>query len=120
MATRSEVVSFLNLFKGCIALNNWVTKDRQKNRQSLVDLDMTPDQRREVLLGLEPEDYVAGPQPDDTDATKEVWIFGKHVEGAEIYIKMRVAPVPGRQGVHWALLWSFHVAEHALKYPLRR
>jgi len=120
VAARTEVVDFLSLFKGCLMLGNFDIKDRQKNRQALIDLDMTPDQRREILLGLEPENYVAGPHPDDTDQTKEVWIFGKRLENVEIYIKMRVVRVPGRQNVYRALLWSFHPAEHELDYPLRR
>lgn len=120
MATRSEVVEFLNTFKGCLALNNLAIKDREKNRQALIDLEMTSDQRREILLSLQPEDYVAGPQPDDTDETKEVWVFGKQCEGVEVYIKARMAPVPGKQNVYQALLWSFHAAEHKMNYPLRR
>lgn len=120
MATRSEVVEFLNLFKGCLALDDYAIRNRQKNRQALIDLDMTPDQRREILLGLEPEDYVAGPHPDDTDETKEVWVFGRQCEGVEVYIKARVVAVPGRQNTYRALLWSFHAAEHRLDYPLKR
>jgi hypothetical protein len=119
MATRDEVVSFLSLFKGCIILDRYVVKDREKNRQGLIDLGITPDQRREVLLGLTPEDYHAGPKPDDTDDTKEVWEFGRDVEGVEVYIKLRVVQNPRKKTVHHATVWSFHPAEHPMKYPLR-
>ena len=119
MATRDEVVSFLRLFKGCLMLDRMEVKNKEKNRQGLIDLGITPDQRREVLLGLTPEDYHAGPKPDDTDDTKEVWEFGRNVEGVEVYIKLRVVPDPRKKGVYHATVWSFHPAEHPIKYPLR-
>lgn len=119
MATREEAVGFLNLFKGCIMLDRLAVRSREKNRQGLIDLGLTPDQRREILLGLTPEDYCAGPKPDDTDDTREVWEFGRDVEGTEVYIKLRVVQDPRKKGVHHALVWSFHPAEHPMKYRLR-
>jgi hypothetical protein len=119
MAAREEVVGFLNLFKSCIVLNRLAVKDRAKNRQALIHLGITPDQRRDILLGLVPEDYVAGPKPDDTDDTKEVWEFGRDVEATEVYIKLRVVQDPRKKGVYRAMVWSFHPAEHPMNYPLR-
>lgn len=119
MPDRDEVVGLLHLFKGCIALGRWVVKDRQKNRQALIDLGITPEERREALLALRPEDYAAGPKPDDTDDTKEVWEFGQCVNGQEVYVKLRVVQAPGKQGVFYATVWSFHPAEHHMKHPLR-
>jgi len=94
-------------------------KDRDKNRQALIDLSITTAERQEALLSLVPEDYVAGPKPDDTDDTKEVWEFGKRVVGTNVYIKLRVVQAPGKQGVYHALVWSFHTAEFRMKYPLK-
>jgi len=119
MTNWDEVVSFLGLFKSCVFSDRYVLKNREKNRQGLIDLGITPDQRRETLLGLTPEDYHAGPKPDDTDDTKEVWEFGRDVEGVEVYIKLRVVQNPRKKTVHHATVWSFHPAEHPMKYPLR-
>ena len=119
MATREEVVDLLSLFKSCIMVERMTVKDRQKNRQALIDLGITPGERREILLGLVPEDYVAGPKPDDTDETKEVWEFGRDVEGTEVYIKLRVVRDPRRRTVYRALVWSFHEATYPMKYALR-
>ena len=119
MASRDDVVSFLGLFKGSVMLGRYAVKDRQKNRQGLIDLGITPDQRRDTLLGLTPEDYYAGPKPDDTDDSKEVWEFGREVEGVEVYIKARVVQGPRKKSVFHATVWSFHPAEHPIKYPLR-
>jgi len=119
MATRTEVVNFLNLFKGCLMLDRFSVKDREKNLQALIELGITTSERKESLLGLVPEDYVAGPKPDDTDSTKEIWEFGKTVADKDVYIKLRVVPVPGRKNLYHATIWSFHSAEYPLKYPLR-
>ena len=116
--TRAEVVGFLNLFKGCVTLGALDVRGRDKNIQALIDLGITPNERQEALLGLEPADYVSGPMPDDTDETKEVWIFGKQVQGKEVYIKLRVVEDPRNSGASRAMVWSFHPAEHKMKYPL--
>ena len=118
MTDRHDVVEFLNLFQGCIMMERWTVKDREKNRQGLIDLDVTVKERREALLDLRPEDYVAGPKPDDTDDTKEVWEFGKVVNGRQTYIKLRVVRQTGKRGVFHGLVWSFHPAEHPLKRGL--
>lgn len=118
MAVRSEVIEFLSLFKGCIMLDLFYVRDREKNIQGLIDLEMDTTERREVLLGLEPDNYVKGPEPDETDSDKEVWIFGKEYTGKEIYIKMRVIQVPRIKDRYRAMIWSFHPAEYTLDYPL--
>jgi len=119
MASRDDVVAFLNLFKGCIMLELSHVRNREQNRQALIDLGITSDERKETLLGLEPANYVSGPMPDDTDDTKEVWVFGKEVQGTEVYIKLRVVEDPKHKGMYRAMVWSFHAAEYTMKYPLQ-
>ena len=120
MSSRDDVVDFLNLFKGCVMLERLHVRDREKNRQALIELGITSNERKEMLLGLEPTDYASGPMPDDTDDSKEVWVFGKEVQGTEVYIKLRVVQDPRCKNAYWAMVWSFHPAEHKMKYPLRR
>ena len=119
MAAWNEVVDLLNLFKSCVDLDRWHVKSREKNRQGLIDLGITPDERREALLGLEPDNYHAGPKPDDTDDSKEIWEFGKDIGGTEVYIKLRVVQDPKHKTAYRAMVWSFHPAEHSMRYPLR-
>ncbi len=119
MAKRREVVDFLNLFKSCVMLDRFAVRDRQKNIQGLIDLGLTPSDRREVLLALVPEDYCSGPMPDDEDGDKEVWVFGKVTGDTTVYIKLRVTPAPGRHQMYYALVWSFHPSAHRMKYPLK-
>ena len=119
MATRQEVLEFLRLFKACVMLARWNVMAREKNRQALLDLGIDCEERRETLLGLEPEDYLAGPKPDLSDRTREVWEFGTVVGGTDVYIKLRVMEDPREKKAHRALVWSFHPAERPLRYPLR-
>ena len=118
MAAHSEVIEFLRLFKGCMMLDLFHVRDRDKNIQGLLDLEMDTTERKEVLLSLEPEDYVKGPEPDDTDSGKEVWFFGKEYNGKEIYIKMRVVQDPKIKDRYRAMIWSFHPVKNKLDYPL--
>jgi len=115
---RSEVLEFLNLLKGCLMLDLFHVRDRQKNIQSLIDLGMNVTERKQVLLSLEPEDYVKGPEPDETDVDKVIWVFGKRYNGKEIYIKIRVDQDSKIKGRYRAVVWSFHAAENKLDYPL--
>lgn len=117
MVERPDVVGFLNLFKGCMILDLFHVRDREKNLQGLLDLGMDIAERKEVLLSLEPEDYVKGPEPDDTGSDKEVWFFGKEHDGKEIYIKLRVVRDTKKKNLHRALIWSFHPAKNKLNYP---
>ena len=119
MARRQDVVEFLNLFKSATMLGYLHVRDREKNMQALVDLGVTPSERKELILGLTPEDYMAGPKPDDTDPEKEVWEFGANVQGVEVYIKLRLARDPRKRNVYHATVWSFHPAEFPMRYPLR-
>ena len=54
MIERSDVVDFLNLFKGCIILDRLHFMNREKNIQGLIDLEISAIERREILLGLVP------------------------------------------------------------------
>jgi hypothetical protein len=118
-ANRSEVTEFLNLFKGCVNLQRYSIRDRDKNIQTLIDLGINPNERIEIMLSLVPEDYVKGPEPDKMESDKEVWIFGKKHSGGEIYIKLRVVEDTKHRGFR-ALVWSFHPAEKKMHYPLAK
>lgn len=93
--------------------------DRKKNAQALIDLGLTPNQRKEVIRLLEAKHYHQGPETDDTDPNREVWKFGYDLNGTEIYIKLRLAPIKGKVTIEQAQVWSFHKAEFPISYPLR-
>lgn len=117
ITTRQSIVEFLTSFKVAMEYGQFCLKHRDKNLQALVDLGLTIVAMKEVLAELAVENYVAGPVPDDTDDTKQVWTFGYDLNGKEIFIKLRLSFVPGKKGFFTATVWSFHEAEHKLRYP---
>lgn len=67
-ATYEEVEAFLKEFKKkAIYLPNPITyfDDRGKNKQALLDLEITASQRDQYVLGLTPEDYYQGPDKNE-------------------------------------------------------
>lgn len=89
--------------------------NRGKNRDALIGLGLTINNRKEAILSLSVTDYCAGPKKDkDRDGT--IWEFGQNINGNEIYIKLKIAEV-GR--VKIAKCISFHKAEYKLSYPLK-
>lgn len=113
MATRQQVAGFLDAFRESMARAKglWVP-NRGEKRGGLLALGITKAQRDEVVGSLTPEDYCQGPLPDETQ-TGDVWVFGKHVEGAEVYIKLKLT----EDGTPKCI--SFHPAERRMRYPFR-
>ena len=88
---------------------------RAETRPTLVRLGLTKANLEGVLLELSVTDYCQGPKPD-RDRPGNVWIFGREIEGYEVYIKLKVAQAGEKQ---IAKCISFHIAKYPLKYPHR-
>ena len=115
MATRGEVEQFLNLFKVKFEIWGIVFLDgREKNYQALADLNITRDERLSIVKSIQIEDYSQGPIKDVLNDYGEMWIFGKDVNGIEIYIKIAM----GKPNLKTICI-SFHKAENKMSYPLR-
>ncbi|MBN8787804.1 MAG: hypothetical protein J0I84_11995 [Terrimonas sp.] len=115
MATSEEVYSFLQDFK--VKLGIWgvvFRDDRGKNAQTLLSLEITPVFREKILKELEVVDYAKGPITENLNGGASMWVFGKIIKGQEVYIKITL-------GISYAqvLCISFHIAEHAMKFPLK-
>jgi hypothetical protein len=116
VSNKRAVRQFLNKFKQKARTWRVIFKDeRKKNKQALLDLEITPKDRKDVLFDLKAEDYSEGPIKDELDIGSGLWVFGKKVESEEVYIKItlgkRSRPV---------ICISFHVAEHNMSYPLKK
>lgn len=115
MATRSEVEQFLNQFK--VKLDIWgifFMDNREKNKHTMAQLNFRSLERLNVVKSIELEDYSEGPIKDELNGFGEMWVFGKDVEGHEIYIKITL----GRPGSNTICI-SFHIAEHPMQYPFK-
>ena len=113
MASKQQVARFLEAFQRSMAKVGWLwIMNRDRNRDGLVAVGITKRQREDVIRSLAPEDYCSGPLPDET-RPGDVWVFGKHVEGTEVYIKLKLTQTEAPKCL------SFHPAEYKLRYPFR-
>jgi len=106
---------FLDTFK--VKLGIWgviFRNDRQKNTQTLADLEISVNDLKEILAHLSLDDYSEGPLPETLYGGSEMWVFGKVIKTCEIYIKITLG-LPSNP----TICISFHVAEFPMIYPLR-
>jgi hypothetical protein len=111
MSTVDEIKAFLQDFKAKLEIWGVVFRDeRGKNVKALLDLDITPVYREQVLRELQVADYCEGPKRETLYGGADIWIFGKTIKRQEVYIKITL----GFSGAQ-VICISFHVAEHPMK-----
>jgi hypothetical protein len=120
MPSRQEVAQFLNEFKAAVSLGHvrWLERSAE-GKAHLSGLDINRNQAIEHLHALTPDNYYRGPDPDDFEPSRQVWVFGCEVGGTQAYVKLALQPDARRRTVVWGIIWAFHVAEHPLRFPLR-
>lgn len=115
MITKEQVEDFLKKLKEKIKVFDIVFRDdRGKNLQTLAALEIAPTYRKQVVLNIDPEDYVEGPIVDTLNKMGEMWVFGKNVKKQEVYIKIMLG-----QPNSSTICISFHISEHPLNYPFK-
>jgi len=116
VSNKKEVNQFLKRFKQKARTWQIVFRDdRSKNKQALLDLEITPKRRKETLFDLNVEDYSDGPITDEFDYGSDLWVFGKEVNDEEVYIKITL----GKNSLP-VICISFHLAEHSMTYPFKK
>ncbi len=116
MLPADEIKSFLQNFKAKLRVWGVIFRDdRGKNVKALLDLDITPKYREQVLRELEAVDYCEGPKKETLYGGADMWVFGKTIKGREVYIKITL----GFAGAQ-VICISFHVAEHPMKSSKNR
>ncbi len=115
MATKEQVEAFLKRLKEKIKVFDIVFRDdRGKNLQTLATLEINTTVRKQVIMNIEPEDYVEGPIVDILNKVGEMWVFGKNVKGQEVYIKITLG-LPNNS----TICISFYIAEHKMNYTFK-
>jgi hypothetical protein len=115
MATYDEVSQFLDDFKTKMNVFQIIFRDdRIKNAQTLLDLDIIPEQRKEIITALVPEDYSEGPLDDKLYGINSMWVFGPLFKEKEIYVKISM----GRENDR-VICISFHLAEIRMNHPFK-
>jgi len=79
--------NFLSEIKNLVIREGLIITDRVKNRDALLELGLTARQREEEILSLSVDDYCSGPHKDE-NKPGQYWIFGKLINGIEVYIKL--------------------------------
>ena len=114
MATKQEVESFLNDFKIKMSIFHILFDVRGKNAQALLDLEISPIKRIEILKKLTVENYSEGPLEETMRGLLPMWVFGKDVKGTEVYIKISMGIANSN-----TICISFHPSEYPMNYPLK-
>ena len=107
---------FLSQFK--VKLDIWgifFLDNREKNKLTMAQMNFRQLDRLNVVKSIEVEDYSEGPIRDQLNGFGEMWVFGKDVDGQEIYIKITLGK-PGSK----TICISFHIAEHPMQYPFKQ
>ena len=116
IATIAEIEQFLQGFKQKVEIFDIIFGDeRGKNTDALAALDIIPNQRKEIIKTITVTDYSEGPITNLLNQLGDLWVFGKEVNGQEVYIKICYG-LPNKQ----TICISFHVAEHPMKYPYKK
>lgn len=116
MSTEAEVTSFLKNFKEKMKIWDVLFRDdRGKNARTLVELEIRPIERKNILENLKAKDYSEGPLEEKLYGGTPMWVFGKIVKKREVYIKITMGAT--NSGV---ICISFHLAEHKMNYPLKQ
>ncbi len=116
MTTKEDVERFLNQFHEKLKIYSiFFRDDRGKNLQTLTELNITSNDRIEIIKTIKVEDYSSGPIVDTLNKMGDLWVFGKDVKGNEIYIKISLG-VPNSR----TICISFHKAEHKMSYPFKQ
>jgi len=110
------VLTFLKEFKRLMSQRKYrIISCRPKNMNTLTILGITETQRDKHIENIIKDDYSFGPTPDH-DRPGNIWVFGKEINGYELYIKLKInTQTDGKK----ALCISFHIAERPLDYPFK-
>ena len=114
MAPLNNVKTFLAVVQKKIPLKGYFLLKRDKNLETILDLNFSNRDIERTLLELGATDYSEGPKPDELGGGQDMWVFGKTIKGKEIYIKITA----GRDNDR-ILVISFHKAERKMNYPFR-
>lgn len=116
MATKDDVSHFLQEFFAKYRVFGIIFRDgRPKNAQTLLDLEITPIGRREIVESLTAPDYSEGPLDDRLYGIATMWVFGKKHRNNELYIKISMGTSSNP-----VICISFHLAEHPINYPFKK
>ena len=119
--TKKDVNDYLLKCKFVLCLDHGFIPARNlRKKPGIIEEGLNYDDVKDVLIKLEFEDYVAGPELDEDRFAGYVWLFGKWINSKEFYIKIKCNELDthGEKLLNVYCL-SFHYSEHPLNYPFK-
>lgn len=110
--SKDDVNKFLKELQAMLSVGQLLFASRAKNTQTLIDLELTPKQREEVITKIVLEDYSEGPLKNDQYGDEPMWVFGKIIDAKEIYIKITITKMN-------VICISFHTSQYSMNYPFK-
>jgi hypothetical protein len=116
MASTTEIEAFLKDFKQKLGFwGLFIRTDREKNFKTMTALGYSLNDVKEELQGLEVIHYSEGPLKETLYGGADMWVFGKQIQGQEVYIKITMGRLSDK-----VLCISFHFSLEALNYPYKK
>lgn len=114
--TKSQIINLLDQLGHKVRTSGiFYFEDDFKNIKTLLITEVPVSVRREAILQLNPDNYVAGPIIDRKLNGLPFWGFGKLIRKHEFFIKISLGLPESR-----ALCSSFHTAEYPILYPAQK
>ena len=118
-ATPDEIESFLEKIRSTLPIS-FIPRNNEKNRETLTALGYNWKIAAKEIEILSIENYSEGPTQEHGTINK-VWIFGKFIQGHEIYIKIKLIGTNNRnEEIDTVYCHSFHFAKDCLNYPYKK
>lgn len=118
-ADRKKIEVYLALLKK-VTLDTFILTGLDdagsKNAQCMIALGYNTSDVLDVLLNLTVKNYSQGPLPDEKGRPHDLWVFGKTIEGSQVYIKFTAF---FENGAVTAICVSFHEAEREMDFPYK-
>jgi len=113
--TKQEVENFLNDFFSKLKVYDIFFKNREKNENALLKLEITATQRLEYIKSISPKNYIGGPSEDKYDPDSPPnWEFGLKIKNEYVYVKINLGKPKKR-----VMCISFHIAENKMIFPFK-
>lgn len=91
-----KINEFLINCKNAIVSNDFTIINRKKYKEFLESFKLFIDEPKNIILELEPGDYISGPEEDKNNPLeKDIWIFKKQYNNSNceiinLYIKLKL------------------------------
>ena len=112
MATKDQVIEFLDVLKKTILKKNLIFIPRKKNTDYLAMSGLFVYEVERLITNLTECDYIGGPKRDDDGSEGQIWEFCTNIKGCSTYIKLKLDS-------DGAKCISFHNLEYPVIFPFK-